>query len=67
MLKIFGSIIDQGNFSMWIKQKSTGMIYTVGQQSYYRHSNVDWVRGTSQDSGDNPSPMQVNSILYQCR
>lgn len=46
--------MDQGYFSLWIKQKSTGMIYTVGQQSYYRHSNVDYVRGEAQDSGDNP-------------
>ena len=46
--------IDQGNHCMWIKQKSTGMIYAVGEQSYYRFSTVDYVRGTSQDSGDNP-------------
>jgi len=59
---------DQGNSSIWIKQKSTGMIYTVGTQGYYRFSSVDWLIGDAQDTGDNlwsnaqlqyPHPMQI--------
>ena len=59
---------DQGNSSIWIKQKSTGMIYAVGQQSYYRFSTIDYLRGEAQDSGDDvfvspqlqyPHPMQI--------
>lgn len=64
----FWHTMDQGNSSIWIKQKSTGMIYVVGQQSYYRLSTVDWLIGDAQDTGDNiwsnaqmqyPHPMQM--------
>lgn len=43
---------DQGNSSIWIKQKSTGMIYALGTQSYYRFGTVDWLKGDAQDTGD---------------
>ena len=45
---------DQNNERLFIKQKSTGMIYGVGAQAYYRFGTHDWLVGENQDTGDNP-------------
>jgi len=50
----FWHSMDQGYEKLFIKQKSTGMIYGVGYAGYYRYGTVDWLVGENQDTGDMP-------------
>ena len=60
--------MDQGNASMVLKQKSTGMLYGVGNQQNYTFGTYDAFAATNPDFGDNhmsniepqyPVPMNV--------
>ena len=45
---------DQNNPRLYIKQRSTGLIFAVGNQSGYRFATLDYLVGENQDSGDFP-------------
>jgi len=45
---------DQNNPRLFIKQRSTGMIFGVGTQAYYRFGTHDWIASEAQNTGDQP-------------
>ena len=45
---------DQDNQRLFIKQRSTGMLYGVGTASYYRFSTLDQLASEAQNTGDYP-------------
>lgn len=45
---------DQNNARLFIKQRSTGLIYGVGTQSYQRFSTLDYLANENQNTGDFP-------------
>jgi hypothetical protein len=45
---------DQSNARLYIKQRSTGIIFGVGTQSYHRFATLDYLANENQNTGDIP-------------
>ena len=67
--------MDQGNASMVLKQRSTGMLYGVGNQQSYTFGTYDAFAATNPEFGDNhmsniepqyPVPMSVTDTSAEC-